>query len=111
MKSEPLRFFWLISIIIVLTCSTTTGWLSPSRVTAIEGSDFTGAVVMVDAGGGKLAIKKDGSGTRFTFVVNDKTQFEGRLRSLTDVKKGDSLTVQYRVVGSQYIALKIAPQE
>ena len=76
---------------------------------AESGTDFPGTVLMVDPAGGKLSVKKDGGGTRFTFVVNDKTQFEGAgLNSLKDVKKGDNVTVNYVVTGSQYIAEKVS---
>jgi hypothetical protein len=72
------------------------------------GTDFPGIVLMVDPAAGKLAVKKDGGGTRFTFAVNNKTQFEGQgLKGLQDVKKGDSVTVNYQVTGSQYLALKV----
>jgi hypothetical protein len=76
---------------------------------AESGTDFPGIVLMVDPAGGKLSVKKDGGGTRFTFVVNDKTKFEGAgLNSLKDVKKGDNVTVNYVVAGSQYIAQKVS---
>ena len=76
---------------------------------AESGIDFPGTVLMVDPAGGKLSVKKEGGGTRFTFVVNDKTQFEGAgLNSLKDVKKGDNVTVNYVVTSSQYIAQKVS---
>ena len=76
---------------------------------AESGTDFPGTVVMVDPAAGKLSVKKDGGGTRFTFVVNDKTKFEGEgLNSLKDVKKGDNVTVNYVVTGSQYIAQRVS---
>jgi len=76
---------------------------------AESGTDFPGTVLMVDPAAGKLSVKKDGGGTRFTFVVNDKTKFEGAgLNSLKDVKKGDNVTVNYVVTGSQYIAQKVS---
>lgn len=78
-------------------------------VFAESGTDFPGTVLMVDPAAGKLSVKKDGGGTRFTFVINDKTQFEGAgLNSLKDVKKGDNVTVNYVVTGSQYIAQKVS---
>jgi hypothetical protein len=76
-----------------------------------EGTDFSGTVLMVDPVAGKLAVKKAGGGTRFTFVVNDKTQFEGATGSLKDLKTGDAVTVHYQVAGSQYLALKIASKK
>ena len=78
----------------------------PRSASAETGTEFPGTVVSVEAAAGKLAVKKEGGGTRFTFVVNDKTQFEG-MKTIADVKKGDSVTVTYAVVGSQYIAQKI----
>ncbi len=76
---------------------------------AESGTDFAGKVLMVDAAAGKLSVMKEGRGTRFAFVVNDKTQFEGAgLKSLKDVKKGDNVTVNYVVTGSQYIAQKVS---
>ncbi len=79
-----------------------------STALAQGGTDFPGTVLMVDAAAGKLAVKKETGGTRFTFLVNDKTQFEGPgLKSLKDVMKGDSVTVHYQVSGSQYFALKV----
>lgn len=76
---------------------------------AESGTDFPGTVLMVDPSAGKLSVKKDGGGTRFTFVVNDKTKFEGEgLNSLKDVKKGDNVTVNYVVTGSQYIAQRVS---
>ena len=73
------------------------------------GTDFAGKVLMVDAAAGKFSVAKEGGGTRFTFVVNDKTQFDGAgLKSLKDVKKGDNVTVNYVVIGSQYIAQKVS---
>ena len=74
-------------------------------------TDFSGTVLAVDAAAGKLSVKKADGGTRFTFVVNNKTQFTGGgLKSLADVKKGDSLTVTYLVSGSQYVATKVTAQ-
>lgn len=71
-------------------------------------TDFTGTVLLVDPGSGKLSVKKEDGGTRFSFVVNAKTQFEGAgLKALKDLKKGDVVTVQYEVSGSQYIAQKV----
>ena len=84
------------------------GLVRESTVLAQGGTDFPGTVLMVDPATGKLAVKKDVGGTRFAFVVNDKTQFEGpALKSLTDVKKGDRVTVNYQVSGSQYLAVKV----
>ena len=79
-----------------------------ARALAGEPVDFPGTVLNVDAAAGKLAVKKDGGGTRFTFVVTDKTRFQGqRLTSLKDVKKDDHVTVTYVTQGSQYLAQKV----
>jgi hypothetical protein len=79
------------------------------RALAQGATDFAGTVLAVDAAAGKLSVKRADGGTRFTFVVNDKTQFTGGgLKGLADVKKGDSVTVTYVVSGSQYIAQRVA---
>ena len=78
----------------------------PARAQAA--TDFAGTVLSVDAAAGKLSVKKADGGTRFTFVVDDKTRFEGAgLTSLKDVKKGENVTVNYVVSGSQYVAVKV----
>jgi hypothetical protein len=80
-----------------------------TTVSSSAGTDFPGTVLMVDPGAGKLSVKKEQGGTRFTFVVNDKTKFDGPgWKSLADVKKGDQVNVTYAVSGSQYIAEHIA---
>jgi len=81
--------------------------LATSIGLAQTGTEFSGTVLTADPATGKLAVKKEGGGTRFTFVVNEKTQFEG-IKSLKDVKKDDKVTVLYVVTGSQYLAQKIA---
>ncbi len=70
-------------------------------------TDFAGSVLVVDAEAGKLAVKKADGGTRFTFVVTDKTVYEGGPASLKDIKKGDAVVVTYVVKGPQYVAQKI----
>ncbi len=72
--------------------------------------EFAGTVVMTDSAAGKMAIKKDGGGTRFTFVINDKTQWEHGLKGIQDLKKDDRVQVLYQVQGSQYLALKVSPK-
>ncbi|TAJ10545.1 MAG: hypothetical protein EPO61_01675 [Nitrospirae bacterium] len=81
--------------------------LAAGTAWAQAGVEFPGTVLLVDPAAGKLAVKKDGGGTRFTFVVNEKTQFEGTIKSLKDVKKDDKVTVLYAVTGSQYLAQKV----
>ena len=93
-------------VILTLFCLS---FIAVGLVLAQAGTDFPGTVLMVDPAAGKLSVKKDGGGTRFTFVVNDKTQFEGAgLKSLKDVKKGDNVMVNYVVSGSLYIAQKVS---
>jgi len=67
--------------------------------------DFPGTVLKVDDAAGKLTVKKEG--TRFTFVVDGRTQYAG-VKALKDIKAGDTVTVSYLVMGSQYVAQKIA---
>lgn len=74
-------------------------------VLAQNAVDFPGTVLKVDDAAGKLTVKKDG--TRFTFVVDGRTQYTG-IKALKDIKAGDAVTVTYLVMGSQYIAQKIA---
>jgi hypothetical protein len=94
---------------VFLLVSTVAGpWLVPHA--SAEGIDFTGTVLLADPAAGKLAVKKTGGGTRFTFIVNDKTQFEGA-KGLGHLKKDDVVTVQYQVVGAQYIALKVVAKK
>jgi Cu/Ag efflux protein CusF len=67
--------------------------------------EFPGTVLKVDAAVGKLTVKKEG--TRFTFVVDGRTQYAG-IKALQDIKAGDRVTVSYIAMGSQYVAQKIA---
>lgn len=76
-----------------------------SPVLAQSAVDFPGTVLKVDDASGKLTVKKDG--TRFTFVVDGRTQYAG-IKALKDIRAGDAVTVTYIVMGSQYIAQKIA---
>jgi hypothetical protein len=69
--------------------------------------DFSGTVLKVDDAAGKLTVKKDG--TRFTFVVDGRTQYAG-VKALKEIKAGDAVMVTYIVMGSQYVAQKIAKQ-
>ena len=73
--------------------------------------EFAGAVVMTDAAAGKIAVKKESGGTRFTFVTNDKTEWDQGLKGIQDLKKDDRVVVQYQVQGSQYLALKVSPKQ
>jgi len=75
---------------------------------AQTGTDFSGTVLMVNVAEGKITVKKEGGGTRFTFVADDKTRFDGGPKGLKDLKKDDKVTVTYVVMGSQYFAQKVA---
>jgi hypothetical protein len=103
--SGPLEHCRLSALIVAIAVLVLWSGPLPPRLHAAEGTDFSGIVLLVDSAAGKLTVKKDG--TRFTFVVNDKTRFEGGPQSLADLKKGDGVTVQYQVSSSQYVALKV----
>jgi len=66
--------------------------------------EFAGTVLKVDAAAGKLTVKKEG--TRFTFVVDGRTQYKG-IKDLKDIKSGDAVMVSYIAMGGQYVAQKI----
>ncbi|HSE58521.1 MAG TPA: hypothetical protein VLA99_07445 [Nitrospiraceae bacterium] len=87
-----------------------TVWLGmPIQAMGQQVVEFAGTVLSVDVGAKKFAVLKEGGGTRFTFVANDHTQFKGEgLKSVGDLKKGDAVTVTYKVVGSQYQAQVVA---
>jgi hypothetical protein len=75
---------------------------------AQEGTEFLGTVLTVDQATGKFAVKKDGGGTRFTFVANEKTKFSGTgLASIKDLRKDDHVLVIYKVQGPQYLAISL----
>jgi len=91
----------LISVLLVIVCP------RAAAVHAQEGTDFKGTV-LADPAAGKLIVKKDEGGTRFTFVIDDKTKFMGSMvKSLADIKKGDHVMVTYVVNGSQYVARNV----
>src|ERR1051326_6312111 len=101
-----MRLILLFSVIVgLLSNPSWPGW-APSWA-AETGAEFKGSVASVDAAAKKFAVKKEGGGSRFTFVVNDKTKFEGEAKSLNDLKPGIAVTVHYVVTGSQYIALRV----
>jgi len=93
-------------VILAIVLAALVWMLSPLTTLAQNAVEFPGTVLKVDEASGKLAVKKDG--TRFTFVIDGKTKFDGSAKSLKDVKAGDAVTVTYLVMGSQYIAQKIA---
>jgi hypothetical protein len=98
------RALFVLAVTAALFCSP----LSIEPVGAESGTEFSGTVVSVDEGTGKFAVKKDSGGTRFTFVANEKTQFEGGPKHIKDLKKDDHVVVFYQVQGPQYLALKVA---
>ncbi|MET0515548.1 MAG: hypothetical protein ABW047_09525 [Nitrospiraceae bacterium] len=103
---------WLAPVCCWLTVAGLVGWLPAFESAHAAGPvEFVGTVVMTDSGAGKIAIKKDGGGTRFTFVTSDKTLWERGLKGIQDLKKDDRVVVLYQVQGSQYLALKVSPKE
>jgi Ca2+-binding RTX toxin-like protein len=91
--------------LLLLLIALTIGIGMQAQAMAQQGVEFAGTVLSVDVGAKKFAVLKEGGGTRFTFVANDQTQFKGEgLKTVNDLKKGDVVTVTYRVSGSQYQA-------
>jgi len=92
-------------VLLVVACVCTMGVVSAQTDKGIE---FPGTVLTVDLTAGKFAVKKDGGGTRFTFVANDATKFQGTgLASLKDLQRDDKVMVLYHVQGSQYLAISV----
>jgi hypothetical protein len=91
--------------LVVMLCGLLESALEPVR--AEGGTAFVGTVLSVDAASGKFAVKKDGGGSRFTFVANEKTHFDGGAKAVKDLKKDDHVAVLYQVQGSQYLALNV----
>jgi Cu/Ag efflux protein CusF len=83
--------------------------LSLTVTAALAGEQFVGEVLKVDTTANKLTVKKP-DGNRFTFVVNAKTTFSGSGKSLSDLAKGDQVTVEFQTGGGQYTALKVTSQ-
>ena len=92
---------------LVLICAIAT----IGRVGAAAEVEFAGTVVTADAKTGKIAVKKESGGTRFTFVTNEQTRWENGLKGLGDLKKDDHVVVVYQVQGSQYLALRVIPKK
>jgi hypothetical protein len=111
-ESKETAGWWSIARLVVIVHLV---WLSlflglsvvPHSSMAADAVEFPGTVVSVDAAASKFAVKKDSGGTRFTFVTNDKTIFEGGPKGVDDLKKDDHIVVLYRVQGSQYVAQKV----
>lgn len=78
----------------------------PAGGLAGTATDFAGTVLKVDPAYNKVTVVKEGGGTRFTFVVDDKTQFEGA--TFKALKKGDAVVVRYVMSGSTYLAQKVS---
>jgi hypothetical protein len=98
----------MCGIVAVVVCLILFPVLGISLAQAGEATEFPGTVLKVDQATGKFAVKKDGSGTRFTFIANEKTKFSGTgLASLKDLKKDDHVMVLYQVKGSQYLAASV----
>lgn len=92
-------------VLLVVACVCTMSVVSAQTDKGIE---FPGTVLTVDLTAGKFAVKKDGGGTRFMFVANDATKFQGTgLASLKDLQRDDKVMVLYHVQGSQYLAISV----
>jgi hypothetical protein len=101
-KSMQCRLAVAIGFVVLLAVAVTS-------VQSGEGTEFPGTVVSVDLAAGKFAVKKDGGGTRFTFVTDDKTAYSGMgLTSVKDLKKDDHVLVTYQVKGTKYVATSVA---
>ena len=93
---------------LLLTATLWGSWESASEsARAADSTEFAGTVLSVDVSSGKFAVKKDGGGSRFTFVANEKTHFDGGPKAVRDLKKDDHVTVLYQVQGSQYVASNV----
>jgi hypothetical protein len=91
----------LISEILTFATLSTCGGIGVAEIAV----DFPGTVLKVDDAARKLTVKKDG--TRFTFVVDGRTQYTGT-KALKELKTGDMVTVTYVVIGSQYVAQRVS---
>ena len=96
---------------VLLLCVLVSGLATAGRAEAAGEVEFPGTVISADAKTGKMAVKKESGGTRFTFVTNDQTRWESGLKGIGDLKKDDHIVVWYQVQGSQYIALRVAPKK
>lgn len=92
-----------VLVLAVLWLAITAG---PGLAAGDAGTDFAGTVLKVDPAYNKLTVMKEGGGARFTFVVDDKTQFEGA--AFKALKKGDAVVVRYVMSGSTYLAQKVS---
>jgi Cu/Ag efflux protein CusF len=83
--------------------------LSLTVTAVLAGEQFVGEVLKVDTAASKLTVKKR-DGNRFTFAVNAQTAFTGSRKSLSDLAKGDQVTVEFQTGGGQYTAVKVTSQ-
>ena len=105
LRASKACWYGLATVLVCLVAMLAIGF---SLVPAGEGTEFPGTVLMVDHTTGKFTVKKDGGGTRFTFVANAKTKFGGSgVASLQDLKKDDHVVVVYQAQGSQYLAASV----
>jgi hypothetical protein len=101
---------WLMWLPVLFLFVVMNGYAT-GRAEAAGEVEFPGTVISADAKTGKLVVKKESGGTRFTFVTNDHTRWEGGPKGIDDLKKDDHIVVWYQVQGSQYIALRVAPKK
>ncbi len=102
---------WLFSCRVLLALMFAFAMVTAERLAAAAEVEFAGTVITADPETGKMAIKKESGGTRFTFVTNDQTRWEKGLKGIGDLKKDAHVVVVYEVKGSQYIALRVAPKK
>src|SRR5574338_1728025 len=98
-RSDPnrlIRYVLILSFLFVHVIAPT-GWGG-----AAAEVEFTGTVLTADAKTGKIAVKKESGGTRFTFVTNEQTRWENGLKGIGDLKKDDHVVVVYQMQGAQY---------
>jgi hypothetical protein len=101
-----IQYSLVLFLLVLIYAIATTG-----RAGAAAEVEFAGTVLTADAKTGKIAIKKESGGTRFTFVTNEQTHWENGLKGIGDLKKDDHVVVVYQVQGSQYLALRVTPKK
>jgi hypothetical protein len=107
-RSGPDRVirYGLVLCLVFVHAIASTGWGG-----AAGEVEFAGTVLTADAKTGKIAVKKESGGTRFTFVTNEQTRWEGGLKGIGDLKKDDHVVVVYQMQGAQYLALRVTPKK
>jgi hypothetical protein len=108
MRSGVLRNDVSMSRLLLLVGILAGAMMSASFAMAAGEVEFAGTVLAADAKAGKLTVKKDAGGTRFTFLTNEETRWEPDLKGIGDLKKEDHVTVWYQMQGSQYVARRVA---